>query len=208
LPQSSTQLSSSCARRPKSPSSRVRLCTMSCAASPASSCALRCRSRALALHRLVTAESARFPKLVRLAHAESATQEAKALIGNLLAGEYRDPRFTIEARGFAAEQFLVMVVAQPQRRAMGLGAPLTPGELDAWTENVVTLFLNGCRGWSAASARRKVAPSREPRTPGAQRRQRDSQMMRPPELTRSVRPQRARRGWFFRGFQSRRGERT
>ena len=28
-------------------------------------------------------------------------------------------------------------------------------ELDAWTENVVTLFLNGCRGWSAASARRK-----------------------------------------------------
>lgn len=112
-------------------------------------------SRALALHRLVTAESARFPKLVRLVHAESATQEAKALIGNLLAGEYRDPRFTIEARAFAAEQFLVMVVAHPQRRAMGLGAPLTPAELDAWTENVVTLFLNGCRGWSAASARRK-----------------------------------------------------
>src|ERR1700691_3153643 len=35
--------------------------------------------KALALHRLVTAESARFPKLVRMVNAESATQEAKAL---------------------------------------------------------------------------------------------------------------------------------
>lgn len=111
--------------------------------------------RALALHRLVTAESGRFPKLVRLVHAESATQEAKALIGNLLARELRDPRLSAEVRAFAAEQFLVMVVAQPQRRAMGLGAPLTPAEFDAWTENVVALFLNGCRGWSAASSRKK-----------------------------------------------------
>jgi hypothetical protein len=77
------------------------------------------------------------------------------LIGNLLAREIRDPRFSAEARAFAAEQFLVMVVAQPQRRAMGLGTPLTPAEFDAWTENVVALFLNGCRGWSAASSRKK-----------------------------------------------------
>jgi AcrR family transcriptional regulator len=111
--------------------------------------------RALALHRLVTAESARFPKLVRAVSAESATQEAKALIGDLLARELRDPRFSVDARTFAAEQFLVMVVAQPQRRAMGLGAPLTPNELEAWADNVVTLFLNGCRGWSAASSRKK-----------------------------------------------------
>jgi AcrR family transcriptional regulator len=111
--------------------------------------------RALALHRLVTAESARFPKLLRLVDAESATQEAKALIGNLLAREVREPRFSAEARAFAAEQFLVMVVAQPQRRAMGLGTPLTATELDAWAENVVILFLNGCRGWSAAATRKK-----------------------------------------------------
>ena len=111
--------------------------------------------RALALHRLVTAESARFPKLTRAVNSESATQEAKALIGELLARELRDARFGVEARAFAAEQFLVMVVAQPQRRAMAQGAPPSSGELDAWAENVVTLFLNGCRGWSAASARRK-----------------------------------------------------
>lgn len=111
--------------------------------------------RALALHRLVTAESVRFPKLVRMVSAESATQEAKALIGKLLAREIRDPRFSAEARAFAAEQFLVMIVAHPQRRAMGLGAPLTPTELEAWADNVVTLFLNGCRGWSAATSRKK-----------------------------------------------------
>jgi AcrR family transcriptional regulator len=117
--------------------------------------------RALALHRLVTAESVRFPKLVRAVNSESATQEAKALIGDLLAREIRDSRFTTEARAFAAEQFLTMVVAQPQRRAMGLGSPMTPHELDAWADNVVTLFLNGCRGWSAASAKTRNGPREE-----------------------------------------------
>jgi hypothetical protein len=97
----------------------------------------------------------RFPKLVRMVNAESATQEAKALISRLLAREIRDPRFSAEARAFAAEQFLVMIVAHPQRRAMGLGAPLTPTELEAWADNVVTLFLNGCRGWSASASRKK-----------------------------------------------------
>lgn len=111
--------------------------------------------RAMALHRLVTAESARFPKLVRAVASESTTQEAKALIAGLLASELRDPRFSAEARAFAAEQFLVMVVAQPQRRALGVGAPMTAAELDAWADNVVTLFLHGCRGWSTASVRRR-----------------------------------------------------
>jgi AcrR family transcriptional regulator len=111
--------------------------------------------RALALHRLVTAESVRFPKLVRLVDSESVTQEAKALIASLLARELQDPRLNAEARAFAAEQFLVMVVTGPQRRAMGLGASLTPAELDAWTDDVVRLFLNGCRGWSAAASRKK-----------------------------------------------------
>jgi TetR/AcrR family transcriptional regulator, mexJK operon transcriptional repressor len=110
--------------------------------------------RAIALHRLVTAESARFPELVSAVNAESATQEAKALIGGLLARELRDPRFTVEARAFSAEQFLIMVVALPQRRAMGLGAPMTQSELDKWADNVVTLFLNGCRGWSAEASRK------------------------------------------------------
>jgi AcrR family transcriptional regulator len=108
---------------------------------------------AIALHRLVTAESARFPELIRAVNAEGATKEAKALIGDLLVREIPDPRFTAARRTFAAEQFLHMVVAQPQRRAMGLGTPMSAGELDAWAEDVVALFLNGCRGWGAASSR-------------------------------------------------------
>jgi TetR/AcrR family transcriptional regulator, mexJK operon transcriptional repressor len=102
--------------------------------------------RAIALHRLVTGESARFPELVRAVNAEGGAREAIGLIADLLSRELRDPPFTAEARLFAAEQFLHMVVTLPQRRAMGLGAAMTPTELDAWADQVVRLFLNGCRG--------------------------------------------------------------
>jgi TetR/AcrR family transcriptional repressor of mexJK operon len=111
--------------------------------------------QAIALHRLITAESARFPNLVRAVYDEGWAQEATALIGDLLSRELRDPRLTIELRSFAAAQFLHMVVALPQRRIMGLGAPMTPGELDAWADDAVNLFLNGCRGLSGASSLKK-----------------------------------------------------
>ena len=111
--------------------------------------------QAIALHRLITAESVRFPNLVRAVADEGGAQEAAALIGDLLARELRDPRLTAELRSFAAAQFLHMVVAQPQRRIMGLGAPMTAGELDAWADDVVNLFLNGCRGLSGASSRQR-----------------------------------------------------
>jgi TetR/AcrR family transcriptional repressor of mexJK operon len=110
--------------------------------------------QAIALHRLVTAESVRFPNLVRAVYDEGWVQQATTLIGDLLSRELRDPRLTVELRSFAAEQFLHVVVALPQRRIMGLGVPMTPGEIDAWADNAVNLFLNGCRGLSGASARR------------------------------------------------------
>jgi TetR/AcrR family transcriptional regulator, mexJK operon transcriptional repressor len=111
--------------------------------------------QAIALHRLVTAESVRFPNLVRAVYDEGWVQQATALIGDLLSRELRDPRLTVELRSFAAEQFLHVVVALPQRRIMGLGVPMTPGEIDAWADNAVNLFLNGCRGLSGASSRRR-----------------------------------------------------
>src|SRR6202034_4422721 len=109
--------------------------------------------QAIALHRLVTAKSVRFPNLVRAVNDEGWSQEATALIGDLLARELRDPQLTPELRSFAAAQFLHMVVALPQRRIMGLGEPMTRMELDAWIEASVTLFLNGCRGLSSAVTR-------------------------------------------------------
>jgi TetR/AcrR family transcriptional regulator, mexJK operon transcriptional repressor len=110
---------------------------------------------AIALHRLITAESARFPNLVRAVYDEGWAQEATALIGDLLSRELRDPGLTVEHRSFLAAQFLHTIVAFPQRRIMGLGAPMTQGELDAWADDAVNLFLNGCRGFSRASARQK-----------------------------------------------------
>lgn len=103
--------------------------------------------RALALHRLIMGESGRFPHLLRAVYEEGGTQEATTLIGNLLARELPAAQFTPEQRNFIAQQFLHMVVAVPQRRALGLGVPMSAKELEAWAESVVRLFLNGCRGW-------------------------------------------------------------
>jgi AcrR family transcriptional regulator len=101
---------------------------------------------AIALHRLVMAESARFPELVRAVHGDGSAREATTLIGDLLAREPRDSTLSVEKRAFAAEQFIFMVVTLPQRRAMGYGTPMTAAELDVWADKTVDLFLNGCRG--------------------------------------------------------------
>jgi TetR/AcrR family transcriptional repressor of mexJK operon len=100
---------------------------------------------ALALHRLVNAESARFPELVRAVSSDGSTREGTALIADLLARELPTAKLSALDRAFAAELFLHMVVTLPQRRAMGFGTPMSPAELDAWANQVVNLFLNGCR---------------------------------------------------------------
>jgi TetR/AcrR family transcriptional repressor of mexJK operon len=105
--------------------------------------------QAIALHRLVMAESARFPELARAVNQDGSAREASTLIGGLLASELRDSKLSAENRAFAAEQFIFMVVTLPQRRAMGYGKPMTPAELDVWADKVVGLFLNGCPGWTA-----------------------------------------------------------
>ena len=104
----------------------------------------------IALHRLIVAESARFPKLAAVVNEQGGTNEAIMLIAGVLERESRTGRLTLDAPVFAAQQFLHMVISWPQRRAMGLGKPMTPVELDAWANNVVNLFLNGCRGWVPA----------------------------------------------------------
>ena len=75
---------------------------------------------------------------------EGATQEAIALIGGVLSREVEAGRVTLDDPTFAAEQFLQMVLTIPQRRALGLGKPMTPAELEAWARAVVDLFLDGC----------------------------------------------------------------
>src|SRR6185369_4120596 len=94
---------------------------------------------ALALHRLIVAESGRFPELAAMVHHQGASHEAVRLIAGLLEREVRDGRSTLAKPEFAAQQFLQMVIALPQRRALGPGPPMTGAEREGWTREVVNL---------------------------------------------------------------------
>ena len=105
--------------------------------------------QAIALHRMIVAESGRFPRLPAVT--TGAAEEAIRLIAGILEGEIRAKRLALANPTFAAQQFLYMIIALPQRRAMGFGAPMASAEIDAWAGDVVNLFLNGCRGWLRAA---------------------------------------------------------
>ncbi len=102
--------------------------------------------QALALHRLISAESARFPHLADAVYNGPAKHEALNLISGLLARDLPGAGLTSNLQRFAAEQFLQMIVVVPQRRCMGVDSPMTAKELDAWARSTVRLFLGGCRG--------------------------------------------------------------
>jgi TetR/AcrR family transcriptional repressor of mexJK operon len=110
---------------------------------------------AIALHRLIVAESSRFPKLASVVTKEGASEEAVRLIAGVLEREASAENLTLDNPMFAAQEFLHMVVGLPQRRAMGLGVPMTSAELNAWARDVVNLFLNGCRAWERATPHRR-----------------------------------------------------
>jgi len=99
--------------------------------------------QAIALNRMIVAESGRFPQLA--AATTGATEEAIRLIAGLLENEGRAERLAVADPTFAAQQFLYMIIALPQRRSMGFGEPMSSAEIDAWGGDVVNLFLNGCR---------------------------------------------------------------
>jgi AcrR family transcriptional regulator len=102
---------------------------------------------AVALNRLMVAEAQRFPELAAIAAREGSLAEAVGRIAALLEHEVRAGRLAIARPEFAAAQFFQIVMALPQRRAFGLGTPLSEAELDAWADDCVNLFLNGCRFW-------------------------------------------------------------
>jgi TetR/AcrR family transcriptional repressor of mexJK operon len=114
---------------------------------------------AIALHRLIVAESRRFPTLATVVASQGASEEAIRLIAGVLEREADAGKIALDNPTFAARQFLQMVIAVPQNRAMGLGTPMTSAEVDAWSRDVVNLFVNGCRGWECTAARRPL-PSR------------------------------------------------
>ncbi len=104
---------------------------------------------AIALHRLVTGESKRFPELAHAVENDGIKSEAISIIGGMLARELPGVPLNEAIRRFAAEQFIDMVIIVPQRRAMGFGTPMTNVELDAWAAQVVAFFLHGYHGMRA-----------------------------------------------------------
>jgi AcrR family transcriptional regulator len=99
--------------------------------------------QAIALHRLVTGESSRFPELALAVEDSGGQAEATALIADLLSRELPKIKLNPQDELFAAQQFLYMVVTMPQRRAIGFGIPMTQRELDSWADKSVALFLDG-----------------------------------------------------------------
>ena len=112
--------------------------------------------QAIAVHRLIIGESARFPALAAAVNRNAATEEGVALIAGLLEREARAGTMALDDPHFAARHFLYMVITIPQRLAMGLEKPMTEAELRHWPRKVVTLFLEGCN-------------PRAPRAPGRNR---------------------------------------
>jgi TetR/AcrR family transcriptional regulator, mexJK operon transcriptional repressor len=98
---------------------------------------------ALALHRMVVAEAERFPELARTLTLAGAS--GAEWLGDLLRRSPEIGPLSPEELAFAAEQFLMLVVSAPRRRALGLGRPLDAAGLAVWAERSVTLFLEGVR---------------------------------------------------------------
>jgi TetR/AcrR family transcriptional regulator, mexJK operon transcriptional repressor len=99
---------------------------------------------AVALHRLLIAESARFPELPVMmteARANEGIFRVAALLDRAIANGEMPPRDTV----FAAEQFLHLLLAGPQRRALGLGPSLDEQQIQAWRQNAVKLFMSGVK---------------------------------------------------------------
>jgi AcrR family transcriptional regulator len=100
---------------------------------------------ALALFRMTVAEGTRFPELAATLDREGARREAIQGIGHFLESQVANGSLRpLADPAFAAEEFLQLVVSVPQRRALGLGTPLSEPELHAWARNAVKLFLEGC----------------------------------------------------------------
>lgn len=99
---------------------------------------------AVALHRLVIAESSRFPELPQMLQGAGANAGAERLAA-LLDQAVAQGELPAQDTAYAAEQFLHLLLAGPQRRALGLGSPLDAQQTWVWRDRAVRLFLRGIK---------------------------------------------------------------
>jgi TetR/AcrR family transcriptional repressor of mexJK operon len=103
--------------------------------------------RAIALNRLIIAESARFPELVTAVSGQRSRAEGIALIAKLLETRTDGRPLARDDAEFAAGQYIQMITSWPQRLAFGLGTPMTEPERTDWVRQTTRLFLRGCDAW-------------------------------------------------------------
>jgi TetR/AcrR family transcriptional repressor of mexJK operon len=99
---------------------------------------------AVALHRLLIAEGARFPELplmMRQAGANEGASRIAALLDRAVASGTLPAQDTV----FASEQFMHLVLAGPRRCALDLDRPLDEQQTHVWAKASVALFLSGVR---------------------------------------------------------------
>jgi TetR/AcrR family transcriptional repressor of mexJK operon len=100
--------------------------------------------QAVALHRILIAESARFPELPLMMEQAGASLGMVRVVA-LLDRAIAQGNLPAIDTGFAAEQFFHLLLAGPQRRALGLGPAMDGQRIVAWRKAAVSLFLTGIK---------------------------------------------------------------
>jgi TetR/AcrR family transcriptional regulator, mexJK operon transcriptional repressor len=98
---------------------------------------------AVAISRIVMAESARFPGLAKRMH-EQGWQCSNAAVAELLDRFAKAGQIEMEDTTVAADLFLSLVIGRQTRMAM-LGIETDPEQVDQRVQAAVKLFLNGVR---------------------------------------------------------------
>ena len=95
----------------------------------------------LAFHRILSAESVRFPEIGE-AHFEAGPKRGKVLVQALFAKAQADGKLNIVDSEKAAEQLMELLLAGLYRRRLwNLGPPPTEAEMDANVESGVAVFM-------------------------------------------------------------------
>jgi TetR/AcrR family transcriptional repressor of mexJK operon len=97
---------------------------------------------AVALHRLLVAESGRFPELPNMIREAGASMGQQRIV-DILQRAVDAGALPAHDVGYAAEQFMHLVLTGPQMRALGLRSPFDAPQMAAWADRAVALFLHG-----------------------------------------------------------------
>lgn len=98
----------------------------------------------LALHRVLTAESQRFPELAALVGQLSA-QGARRRLAQVIEAEVTRGTLTLAEPEIAAELLVGMIINSAMHASMLGRKPVPMMREDIWVEAAVSMFLDGCR---------------------------------------------------------------